>query len=134
MNTHQQMVKDFHTKYKCLANDNPTTLDAKTLLLRSRLLQEEVAEFTASASTEDIVGMVDALCDILYVTYGAAVCLGVDLEPIFAEVQRSNMTKDGGGQDTGGKVIKGPDFSKPDIEGKLNEQGYVQRRKRDTSY
>ena len=126
MNTHQQMVKDFHVKYKCLVNEKPTELDAKTLLLRSRLLQEEVAEFTGCASTEDMVGMADALCDILYVTYGAAVCLGVDLEPIFAEVQRSNMTKDGGGQDTGGKVIKGPAFEEPDIEGKLYEQGYVQ--------
>lgn len=125
MNTHQQMVKDFHTKYSCLVNTKPTDLDAKTLLLRSRLLQEEVAEFTGCASQEDMVGMVDALCDILYVTYGAALCLGVDLEPIFAEVQRSNMTKDGGGQDTGGKIIKGPYFSAPNIEGKLNEQGYI---------
>jgi len=99
-------------------------LDASTLLLRSRLLQEEVAEFTGAASKGDFIDMVDALCDILYVTYGAAVCLGVDLEPIFAEVQRSNITKDGGGHDTGGKVVKGPDFSPPDIEGKLRWQGW----------
>lgn len=124
MNAHQRMVKEFHTKYKCLINEYPTKLDSCTLLLRSRLLQEEVAEFTGAASNGDLVGMVDALCDILYVTYGAAVCLGVDLEPIFAEVQRSNMTKDGGGHDTGGKVVKGPHFSPPDVEGKLLEQGW----------
>lgn len=125
MNKHQQMVRDFHIKYNCLHNNKPTKVDTKTLLLRSRLLQEEVAEFTTSASNEDMVGMIDALCDILYVTYGAAVCLGVDLEPVFAEVQRSNMTKDGGGQDVGGKVTKGPNFSEPDIEGELREQGYL---------
>ena len=124
MNIHQQMVKDFHQKYQCLHNETPTKLDPSTLLLRSRLLQEEVAEFTSAASRDDFVEMVDALCDILYVAYGAAVCLGVDLEPIFAEVQRSNMTKDGGGLDAGGKVVKGPDFSPPDIEGKLRDQGW----------
>ncbi len=115
MNAHQKMVKDFHVKYNCLHNESPVPLDTATLLLRSRLLQEEVAEFTGAASNGDVVKQVDALCDILYVTYGAAVCMGVDLEPIFAEVQRSNMTKDGGGTDAGGKVVKGPNFSEPDI-------------------
>ena len=124
MNKHQQMVKDFHVKYDCLHSNSPTLLDPQILLLRSRLLQEEVAEFTGEASNRNLEGMVDALCDILYVTYGAAVCLGVDLEPIFAEIQRSNMTKDGGGHDAGGKVVKGPQFSPPDIKGKLHEQGW----------
>ena len=68
--------------------------------------------------------MVDALADILVVTYGAAVEMGVDLEPIFREVHRSNMSKDGG-KDAGGKILKGKGFSPPDILGELRRQGYT---------
>jgi predicted HAD superfamily Cof-like phosphohydrolase len=125
MNAEQKMVKDFHSKYRCVINDGgPRICTPSELFLRARLIQEEASEFTAAATNEDMVGMADALCDILYVVYGTGVALGVDLEPIFAEVQRSNMTKDGGGQDSGGKVIKGPNWSPPDIKSKLIDQGW----------
>ncbi len=71
------------------------------------------------------MGLVDGLCDLLYVVYGTAVTMGVDLEPVFAEVQRSNMTKDGGGKDAGGKIEKGPNFTPPDVIGQLNMQGWT---------
>ncbi len=122
MDTVQRGVKEFHEKYGCLTRYKPTMPDAQTRLLRASLIVEEAAEFMAAARNEDMVGMCDALADLLYVTYGTAVVMGVDMEPISAEVQRSNMTKDGGGQDSGGKVMKGPDFEEPDIAGKLIEQ------------
>ena len=56
-------------------------------------------------------------------TYGAAVEMGVDLEPVFAEVHRSNMSKDGG-KDAGGKVLKGPSFTPPNIAQELKKLGY----------
>lgn len=118
----QKGVQKFHEKYGCLTRYHPKMPDAKVLLLRARLIVEEAAEFMSAASNEDMVGMCDALADLLYVTYGTAVVMGVDMEPISAEVQRSNMTKDGGGQDSGGKIMKGPDFEEPDIAGKLTEQ------------
>lgn len=124
MNNEQQMVQDFHEKYNCEWHKAPTMPDDQVLLLRSRLIVDEAAEFLAAASQGDFTEMVDALCDILYVTYGAAVVMGVDLEPIFAEVQASNMTKDGGGKDSSGKVEKGPQFRPPDILKKLKEQGW----------
>lgn len=120
----QKNVYDFHKKYNCVALDKPTMPDAKTLLLRARLIEEEAAEFLKAASTEDMIGMVDALGDLLYVTYGTAVVMGVDLGPVSAEIQRSNMTKDGGGHDSGGKVMKGPDYSPPDIEKCLKDQNW----------
>jgi predicted HAD superfamily Cof-like phosphohydrolase len=123
MNNEQKMVKEFHIRHGCCNNDKPTLLDAGTLLTRGRLIVEESAEFLKAASNSDMVEMVDALCDILYVTYGTAVGLGVDLEPVFAEVQRSNMTKGDGGQDLAGKVRKGPSFSPPDIVSELQKQG-----------
>jgi predicted HAD superfamily Cof-like phosphohydrolase len=64
--------------------------------------------------------MVDALCDLLYVTYGAAVDLGVDLQPFFAEVHRSNMAKVGGRKREDGKWLKPAGWTPPDIAGLLS--------------
>lgn len=124
MNQVQKGVQEFHEKYGCMVNYEPTMPDAETRFLRSRLIMEEAAEFMAAANVGDMEGMCDALADLLYVTYGTAVVMGVDMEPISAEVQRSNMTKDGGGQDSGGKVMKGPDFEEPNIKQELDRQGW----------
>lgn len=125
MNQHQKWVQEFHEKYNGETAYKPTILSDKAKFRRIRLIISEAAEFAdAAAGGGDMVEMCDALADLLYVTYGTAVEMGVDIEPIFAEVQRSNMTKDGGGQDSGGKILKGPDFSPPDIEGELRKQGY----------
>lgn len=128
MNKVQKGVQEFHEKYGCLAKYEPTVPDAKILLLRARLIVEEAAEFMSAASNENMIEMCDALADLLYVTYGTAVVLGVDMEPISAEVQRSNMTKDGGGQDSGGKIMKGPNFEEPDIAGTIAKQGQLLRK------
>lgn len=124
MDKTQKGVQEFHKKYGCMVNYKPTVPDAEVLLLRARLIVEEAGEFMAAANNEDMVGMCDALADLLYVTYGTAVVMGVDMEPISDEVQRSNMTKDGGGQDSGGKIMKGPDFEEPDIVKILADQGW----------
>jgi dCMP deaminase len=125
LNKEQQAVFDFHAKYGAIINTTPTIPDLKTLILRARLICEEAAEFLAAVSKENMVEMADSLADILYVVYGTAVALGINLEPIFAEVQRSNMTKDGGGKDSGGKIIKGPNYEPPEIERELKKQGWV---------
>ena len=124
MNEVQQGVFDFHTKYGALTNSEPHMPSAERRLLRGRLIVEEAGEFLKAASLGDMVEMCDALADLLYVTYGTAVEMGVDLEPISREVQRSNMTKDGGGTDSGGKICKGPDFEEPDISAILEAQGW----------
>ena len=124
MNLHQKNVQDFHEKYGATVADSPVMLSDKAKFLRVRLILSEAAEFADAAGGSDMVEMCDAIADLLYVTYGTAVEMGVDIEPIFAEVQRSNMTKDGGGKDGGGKVLKGPNFSEPDVEGELRKQGW----------
>lgn len=124
MNQHQKWVQEFHEKYGGETSYRPKMLDGDAKFRRIRLIVSEAAEFADAAGGGDMVEMCDALADLLYVTYGTAVEMGVDIEPIFAEVQRSNMTKDGGGKDSGGKILKGPDFSPPDIEGELGRQGW----------
>lgn len=126
MGPEQAMVKEFHEKYDAPVARSPAQITPKDRLRRARLICSEAAEFLEAADTDDFVEMVDALADILVVTYGAAVEMGVDLEPVFAEVHRSNMSKNGG-KDAGGKILKGPGFSPPDIVAELKKQGYQPR-------
>jgi predicted HAD superfamily Cof-like phosphohydrolase len=123
MGPEQQMVRDFHEKYGAPIRETPELIGIKDRLRRARLISSEAAEFLEAADKGDLVEMIDALADLLVVTYGAAIELGVDLEPVFAEVHRSNMSKDGG-QDAGGKILKGPGFTPPDVLGELIKQGY----------
>ena len=88
--------------------------------LRYDLIREELLELREALDEKDIVGVADALTDILYVTYGAAHAFGINLDKCFAEVQRSNMSKLG--EDgrpiyrEDGKVLKGPKYSSPDLK------------------
>ena len=65
------------------------------------------------------VEIADALTDILYVVYGAGHAFGIDLDDCFSEVHRSNMTKLGANgrplYREDGKVMKGPNYSEPDL-------------------
>ncbi len=123
MGPEQCMVKEFHRKYDAPIQETPSQIGVKDRLRRARLILSEAAEFLEAADRGDFGEMVDALADILVVTYGAAVEMGVDLEPVFTEVHRSNMSKDGG-KDAGGKILKGPSFMPPDILSELTKQGY----------
>lgn len=121
MNNEQNMVLDFHRKYGCYIAEHPAIPSDSILMKRIRLITSEVTEFIEAASIGDLVGMIDALADIKYVVDGTGVVLGVDLEPCFAEVHRSNMTKDGG-PDSGGKITKGPSYEPPDLISIINKQ------------
>lgn len=123
MSPEQCMVKEFHQKYGAPVQEQPAQIDVKDRMRRARLIVSEASEFLEAADQGNYVEMVDALADLLVVTYGAAVEMGVDLEPVFVEVHRSNMSKNGG-KDAGGKILKGPGFSPPDILGVLNRQDY----------
>ena len=122
MNVMQSDVRAFHRKYLTISKNTPELPEAKMLLLRSRLIVEEAGEFLKASTHDDMIEIVDALCDILYVTFGAADALGVDLEPLFNEVQRSNMTKEG--VDESGKIQKGPNYSPPNLAPILRSQGW----------
>ena len=88
--------------------------------LRYDLIREELLELREALDEKDIVGVADALTDILYVTYGAGHAFGINLDKCFAEVQRANMSKLG--EDgrpiyrEDGKVLKGPKYSSPDLK------------------
>ena len=87
--------------------------------LRLSLIQEELDELTKAINEKDILEVADALTDILYVTYGAGHAFGIDLDKCFDEVQNSNMSKlDPKGKpiyNDQGKVMKGPNYFKPNL-------------------
>ncbi len=91
----------------------------KTNFLRLSLIQEELDELTKAIKENDILEVADALTDILYVTYGAGHSFGINLDKCFDEVQKSNMSKLGKDgkpiYNEHGKVMKGPDYFKPDL-------------------
>ena len=87
--------------------------------LRISLINEELEELKQAMKNNDLKEAVDALTDILYVTYGAGHAFGIDLDKCFEEVQNSNMSKlDKYGKpiyNNAGKVMKGPSYFKPDL-------------------
>ena len=87
--------------------------------LRVDLLREEVGEFADATADRNIVGIADALADIIYVAYGAAITYGIDLDAVLREVHRSNMSKlDEHGRPcyrADGKVLKSARYSPPDV-------------------
>ena len=87
--------------------------------LRIDLIEEELEELKDAINKKDLKETIDALTDILYVTYGAGHAFGVNLDKCFDEVQNSNMSKlDDKGKpifNESGKVMKGPKYFKPDL-------------------
>ena len=92
--------------------------------LRYDLIKEELDELNEAMKNKDLLEVADALTDILYVTYGAGHAFGIDLDKCFEEVQSSNMSKlDEKGKpiyDKNGKVMKGPNYFKPDLSKFVN--------------
>ena len=103
----------------------PEIPDAETTNLRLELIAEELNELYDAMEQKDIVGIADALTDILYVTYGAGHAFGINLDKCFTEVQRSNMSKLGADGKPiyrdDGKVMKGPNYSEPDLQSILED-------------
>ena len=87
--------------------------------LRVSLINEELEEFKEAIKNNDLKEVADALTDILYVTYGAGHAFGINLDKCFDEVQQSNMSKLGNDgkpiYNDKGKVMKGPNYFKPDL-------------------
>tara|TARA_Y100001935_G_C17099368_1_gene405196 strand:+ start:103 stop:474 length:372 start_codon:yes stop_codon:yes gene_type:complete len=87
--------------------------------LRIDLIEEELEELKDAIKKKDLKETIDALTDILYVTYGAGHAFGINLDKCFKEVQNSNMSKLGTDgkpiYNEKGKVMKGPNYFKPDL-------------------
>ena len=114
-----QNVKKFMQIFSQEVRNKAEFPNEKIVQLRYDLIKEELDELNQAMKDKDIKEVADALTDILYVTYGAGHAFGIDLDKCFDEVQRSNMSKLGSDgkpiYNDRGKVMKGPNYFKPDI-------------------
>ena len=117
--TNFQKVKTFMKTFGQEVKSKPSFSSEKINDLRYNLIKEELGELKQAMDDKDLLEVADALTDILYVTYGAGIAFGIDLDKCFEEVQNSNMSKLGADgkpiYNEAGKVMKGPNYFKPDL-------------------
>ena len=117
-------VREFHEKFNVPVASHPTVPPIERRALRAELIREEFKEFQTASREGDIVQAADALADLLYVVYGAALEWGIPLDAVFQEVHRSNMTKlwpDGLPHcRDDGKILKPPGYSPADVSGVIS--------------
>ena len=117
--TNFKSVKKFMEKFGQEIKEKASFPDDRITSLRYDLIKEELGELKEAMDKKDIKEVADALTDILYVTYGAGHAFGIDLDKCFEEVQNSNMSKLGSDgkpiYNDKGKVMKGPNYFKPDL-------------------
>ncbi|MFV8370587.1 hypothetical protein [Flavobacterium sp. LB2R40] len=115
-------VKDFHITFKIDYNEKPiANLGTQKHELRYNLMKEENEEYLEAVKNNDLTEIADALGDMMYILCGTIIEHGLQdkMEAVFDEIQRSNMSKlDQDGNPIyreDGKVMKGPNYSRPDI-------------------
>jgi predicted HAD superfamily Cof-like phosphohydrolase len=123
-----EAVKEFHEAFGLGVLHAPkANLGEAKNKLRFNLMKEENEEYLDAANEGDLTEVADALGDMLYILCGTIIEHGMQykIEEVFEEIQRSNMSKLG---ENGkpiyredGKVLKGPNYFKPNIE-KILEQ------------
>ena len=122
--TNFESVKKFMETFGQEIREKAGFPNEKITSLRYELIKEELDELKEAMDNKDIKEVADALTDILYVTYGAGHAFGVDLDKCFEEVQNSNMSKLGSDgkpiYNDKGKVMKGPNYFKPDLSKFIN--------------
>jgi predicted HAD superfamily Cof-like phosphohydrolase len=120
----KEFAEAFNIKYSKEINPN---LDQSTIDLRFRLMEEENLEYLEATKNNNIVEIADALGDILYILCGTILAHGLQhkIVEVFNEIQRSNMSKlDINGKPVireDGKILKGPNYFKPNIKGILDK-------------
>ena len=117
-----QAVTKFHKAFGLGVEETPTANLPKAInQLRFELMKEENEEYLEAVKNNDLVEMADALGDMLYILCGTIITHGMQhkIGAVFEEIQRSNMSKLGkNGKPIyreDGKVMKGPNYFKPNI-------------------
>jgi hypothetical protein len=123
-----------------------------------RLMLEEIDEVIAAMQLyyegrqnagDALVEVAQELADLLYVTYGTAITMGIELDPIMQAVHEANMSKVWSTQEIeehvferdckivahtdgrwivyrpDGKILKPPSYQKPDIADALLSDGLL---------
>lgn len=119
-------VAEFHEAFGVPNLDNAQIPDLERVVLRVKLIQEELDELKEGLEENNLIEVADALTDIQYVLLGTVLEFGLQdkFEALFDEVHRSNMSKlDENGKPihrADGKVMKSERYFRPDLQSILN--------------
>jgi len=119
----QSDVERFHEKFGLPINNSPQRIPDDRLILRVDLIREEMEETIDAIGELNLVEIADGICDSIYVLLGTAIELGIDISPVWNEVQRTNMAKDGGSTRADGKILKPEGWLPPRVYEELLAQG-----------
>ena len=115
-------VTEFHYAFGLGVKETPiVNIGEDKKMLRFNLMKEENEEYLEAVQNNDLVETADALGDMLYILCGTIIEHGMQdkIEEVFNEIQRSNMSKLGADGKPiyreDGKVMKGPNYFKPNI-------------------
>jgi len=121
-------VELFHRSFGLgVSHSMKADLGAAKNKLRFNLMDEENKEYFEATQNNDLAEVADALGDMLYILCGTILEHGMQhkIEEVFEEIQRSNMSKLGkDGKPIyrdDGKVLKGPEYFKPNIQAILDK-------------
>jgi predicted HAD superfamily Cof-like phosphohydrolase len=129
----QEQVREFMIKAGQECPAKPTIPSLDTVILRKNLIDEEVNDELLALlelltkykykQEEILIQLSDALTDSIVVILGTAIAFGIDLEPVWNEVHRSNMTKFiAGYKREDGKWMKGPSYERPRLKEIIDKQ------------
>ena len=119
----QSDVQKFHAKFGIPIGTTPKRISDNRLELRISLIQEDMKETIRAIDDVNLVEIADGICDSIYVLLGTAIEFGIDISPIWNEVQRTNMAKDGGTTRTDEKILKPEGWEPPRVYEELLVQG-----------
>lgn len=122
----QSDVERFHEKFGLPVLDTPQIIISDRMDFRAKLIREEMQETLDAFDELDLVEIADGICDSIYVLLGAALELGIKISPVWNEVQRTNMAKDGGATREDGKILKPEGWLPPRVEEELLAQGMAE--------
>ncbi len=120
----QRDVTNFHKKFGLPTKTVPEVISVQRGKLRIALILEETGELMQAIRHQDLPEIADAVADAIYVILGTAIEYGIDMNPIWHEVQRTNMAKEGGGMRVDGKILKPKGWEPPKIIKMLQSQGW----------
>ncbi len=134
-----ELVREFMRTFQQHVPSAPIMPDPVTQNLRYRLIDEEAQELAEATNAKEYL---DAVGDLLYVVYGAALAAGFSphqVDAAFTEIHRSNMSKCWSDDEldripadcrshrvgdnrhivrrTDGKIVKSPSYSPARLEG-----------------
>lgn len=119
MKSNFEKTLEWSEKFESHIQASPSFPPDNIIRLREKLISEEFEEYKEAVRQENVKEVASELADLLYVVYGTAIAFGIDIDAVFDEIHRANLTKLGADgkpvRRADGKIVKGPNFKRADI-------------------